>query len=69
MVIVYCNLSLRVTRWFRAEEIKNFNWDLMSDNSDKGYVLEADLPYLPHLHDLHNGLPFCPENIPPNEKF
>jgi len=35
-------------------------------NGPIGYVLEVDIEYGEHLHDLHNDFPFCPENkIPP----
>ncbi|XP_072389467.1 uncharacterized protein [Diabrotica undecimpunctata] len=41
----------------------------VDDESPKGYVLEVDLAYPETLHDFHNDLPFCPENlIPPNSK-
>ena len=36
--------------------IKNCN-----ENSDKGYILEADVEYLKELHDSHNDLPFLTE--------
>lgn len=26
-------------------------------------ILQVDLEYLHHLHDLHNDIPFCPEHI------
>lgn len=33
-------------------------------------VLEVDLEYPLYLHEEHNDLPFCPENIkPPNGKI
>ncbi|XP_072389463.1 uncharacterized protein [Diabrotica undecimpunctata] len=41
----------------------------VDDESPKGYVLEVDLAYPETLHDFHNDLAFCPENlIPPNSK-
>ena len=36
--------------------IKNYNKD-----SDKGYILEADVEYPKNLHYLHGDLPFLPE--------
>lgn len=57
-------------RWLNDDEIKNFDCKLVDDNSNKGYVLEVDLQYPSEFHDLHNDLPFCPENMkPPNGKF
>ena len=38
--------------------IKNYN-----EGSDKGYFLEVDVQYLEKLHEVHNNLPFLPENI------
>ena len=33
------------------------------ENSDIGYVLEADVEYLKRLHNFHNDLPFLPERM------
>ena len=33
------------------------------EDSDKGYILEADLKYPKHLHDLQIGLPFLLEKM------
>ena len=38
--------------------IKNYDED-----SDKGYILEADVKYPKKLHGLHKYLPFLPEKI------
>lgn len=56
-------------RWLKEEEIANFNvLEKCSNNeSNIGYILEVDLLYPEEIHDLHNELPFCAENIiPPN---
>ena len=38
--------------------IKNYDED-----SDKGYVLDADVKYPKNLHDLHSDLPFLPKRM------
>ncbi|KAJ8916437.1 hypothetical protein NQ315_014650 [Exocentrus adspersus] len=58
---------------FRFEwltDLEDFNVFNVADNSDIGYILEVDLYYPEHLHDLHRDLPFCPEHRkPPNSKL
>lgn len=34
-----------------------------ADNAPKGYLLEVDLEYPEHLHDLHNDYPLAPETM------
>ncbi|XP_023311299.1 uncharacterized protein LOC111691962 [Anoplophora glabripennis] len=56
-------------RWVEKDEIENFNVSDINDDAHKGYVLEVDLQYPAHLHDIHNDLPLGPESmIPPNSK-
>ena len=38
---------------FDGSFIKSYN-----EESDEGYLLEVDVPYLENLHNLHNDLPF-----------
>ena len=38
--------------------IKNYD-----QNSDIGYIFEADAEYYKGLHNLHNNLPFFPERM------
>ena len=33
------------------------------EDSDKGYILQADLEYPKNLHSFHNNLPFLPERM------
>ena len=44
------------------EFIKNYN-----ENDKKGYILEVDVKYPKHLHDLHSDLPFLPERMEINK--
>ena len=52
--------------------VNNFEWvenihqkliKIYDENSDKGYIIEVDVEYPKHLHDLHNNLPFLPERM------
>lgn len=56
-------------QWLSEDEINKIDIPSLSATSNEGYVFEVDLEYPEHLHDLHNDLPFCPENFkPPNSK-
>ena len=43
---------------FNESFIKNYD-----EHSDKGHILEVDVEYPKHLHDLHSDLPFLPERM------
>jgi hypothetical protein len=47
-------------RWLEKEEFEHLN---MSDDSEDGYILEADLDYPPELHDHHNEYPLASEKM------
>lgn len=56
--------------WLSPEEIQKIDILSLSSTSSVGYILEVDLEYPENIHDLHNELPFCPENFkPPNSKY
>ena len=64
-------------RWAVPEPIPNNGFDWVEDlskiyedllrnygkDSDKGYILEVDVKYPKHFHDLHSDLPFLPERM------
>lgn len=39
------------------------------DDAPEGYLLEVDLEYLEHLHDIHNDYPLAPETIAVPEEW
>ena len=43
---------------FKEDFIKNYDED-----SNKGYIFEADVEYPKNLHDLHGDLPFLTERM------
>jgi hypothetical protein len=47
--------------WMSEEQIATLDVTKIADDSDNGYVLEVDLEYPVHLHDLHNDYPLAPE--------
>ena len=53
-------------KWLAIDEINQFNVTDISDESEKGYILEVDLEYPEYLHDDHNDLPFCPIHEAPS---
>ena len=50
------------------EKAEGFKVEEVSDDCPTGYILEVDLEYPEHLHDLHNDYPLAPEamKITPN---
>ena len=51
--------------WFEVEDIwiinENLKWFIKllknyDEESDKGYILEANIEYLKNLHDIHSDL-------------
>ena len=43
------------------EKVEGFKVEEVPDDHPTGYILEVDLEYPEHLHDLHNDYPLAPE--------
>jgi DNA polymerase type B, organellar and viral. len=71
---IWSDLSVEIRNWDEElawvdPDMRNLTERILNveDDADYGYLLEVDLDYPQHLHDLHNDFPFCPENkLPPN---
>ena len=50
-------------KWMSEEEIDGFDFDLVKEDNDEGYILEVDLEYPDDLHNLHNDYPLAPEKL------
>lgn len=50
-------------RWLTSAELETFDVSTVPENSAYGYVLEVDLHYPEHLHDVHNDYPLAPEKL------
>ena len=56
-------LSVGNFRFLDEWEIKTFDLDKVSADSETGYIIECDLQYLIELHDLHNDYPMASEHL------
>jgi len=50
-------------RFMTDNEICHLDITNVPDDNPTGYILEADLEYLRHLHELHNDYPLTPEKV------
>ncbi|XP_071055512.1 uncharacterized protein [Onthophagus taurus] len=57
-----CKLPTGGFRWLSNQEIADIDVECL-DDEHLGYVFEVDLEYPERLHNQHDDLPFCPENI------
>jgi len=55
--------------WLSEQEIQQLDISAVPDDADFGYLLEVDLHYPPHLHDLHNCYPLAPEHVVLTEEY
>ncbi|XP_058974383.1 uncharacterized protein LOC131800720 [Musca domestica] len=59
-------LPIKDFKWVEEEELEKFN-DInkilsIPDDSPTGFIFDVEIEYPANLHDIHNDLPFCPEN-------
>nr|CAI5852894.1 unnamed protein product [Callosobruchus analis] len=52
-----------------VDDIKNFDVTTIPDDAEEGYILEVDLDYPKHLHDIHKDIPFCAQHLNMNVLF
>jgi hypothetical protein len=50
-------------RWLEREEINRLDFDRMTDEQEKGYIIECDLSYPDHLHKSHSSFPLAPQHL------
>jgi len=57
------SLLVNQFRWLDEVEINSLDVATIPEDGDTGYILEVDLDYPAELHNVHNDLPFCPEQL------
>ena len=50
-------------KWLTNDEINTLNVTEVNADADEGMILEVDLHYPKHLHDLHSDYPLAPESL------
>ena len=50
-------------KWLPEKKFSKIDWKNIDTEKSKGYILEVDLRYPPHLHEQHDNFPLAPENI------
>ena len=56
--------------WIQEDGLSKLNKSFIKnydENSDEGYILEADVEYPKNLHKLHSDLPFLSERMKINK--
>jgi len=60
-------LPIRDFRLLSDDELVRFDMSTVAADSPIGYIVECDLEYPTHLHDLHNAYPLALEHLCINE--
>lgn len=55
-------LPTGLMRFLSEDEIETFDLQQIAQDSEEGYILEVDMEYPPHLHDIHNCYPLAPSH-------
>jgi len=45
------------------KEVAEFDFDTIAPDAATGYIIECNLEYPDHLHDIHNDYPMAPEHL------
>ncbi len=56
-------LPIRNFRFLTEDEISQIDFCTVPDFSQTGYIIQCDLGYPSHLHDVHNDFPLAAENL------
>src|SRR5688572_29954288 len=56
-------------RFLDSHEISEFDLQSKTDDDSKGFILEVDMEYPPHLHNPHNDYPLAPEKMAITEEM
>jgi hypothetical protein len=48
--------------WLPEDEASSFDFATVPDDASTGYILEVDLDYPDHIHNLHSDYPLAPES-------
>jgi hypothetical protein len=50
-------------KWLELKIADKVDWSKINTEGKNGFILEVDLQYPSHLHELHSNFPLAPENI------
>ena len=50
-------------KFLSEQEVANFDMMSVDPDSSEGYIIECDLTYPSHLHDMHSDYPMAPEHL------